>query len=810
MTILEFIRLLRKHLVLIFLVPVLLVSLVIVLTHNPNYKYATESTLYTGIATGAGVEMDKSFNYFATNSAFDNLINIIKSRNTQQEVAIRLLTQHLLLDKPVPKYISQKSYDDLQLIVPAYIKEMVIHNGTSKGKQNADLHISSDTSAVSQKFSFVSEGKKKNSEVPKNINVEDYEKTVVVLTRLMESSDTNFIYKLLNFPNKHYSYKDISEIKVQRVSNSDLIKLNYETDDPGICQQTLQILTNVFIRNYRDIKENRSDAVVKYFEFQLAQASKKLKTAEDKLLSFNKKNNIINYYEQSKAVAVVKEDLDVEYYNKRIKLAGHEAAISRLEEKLENQNKIQLKSSALLDRRNQLGELNYQIASAESGMSPNFKNLEKLEELKNEAEKLKKEIKEKVSELYSFENSKNGLPIKAILNDWLANTIEAENIKAGLKVLGERIKEFEKQYEIYAPAGANIKRIERGISVSEQEFLEILHGLNLARLKMQDNQLSSNIKVVDPPFFPLSPIPTKRKILVVLAAMMGFMIIVSVILALEFFDASLKDGKNANKLLKLNSFGLIPKILLKTNSIPISEITKRLLAISLQNIELYFKDHNSSPKTIAFFSTQPGEGKSVIAANLASIFKNNGKKVVFLNYAKSSNIIKIEETRKKPDYLKILLGYPDSRIDYQNSLLSKPETYLEKDEYITYQIQNAFTGIDNIEDFLPENIRTKLHKIDYLFIELPAIIGNSYPIKLISKIDLPILICRANRVWTPADQSALNLISKTNKNPIGFILNGTEINAVEDILGELQKKRSRFRQLIKKIVLFQFSEKKQL
>jgi hypothetical protein len=35
--------------------------------------------------------MDKTFNYQATNTAFDNLINIIESRETQEEVAIRLL-----------------------------------------------------------------------------------------------------------------------------------------------------------------------------------------------------------------------------------------------------------------------------------------------------------------------------------------------------------------------------------------------------------------------------------------------------------------------------------------------------------------------------------------------------------------------------------------------------------------------------------------------------------------------------------------------------------------------------------------------
>ena len=136
----------------------------------------------------------------------------------------------------------------------------------------------------------------------------------------MVSSDTNFVYNLLNFNSPHYSLNEISNINVQRIGSSDLVKLKYTSDDPGICQQTLFFFTKVCIKNYRNIKENSSDAVVKYFEFQVNQATQKLKTGEEKLLLFNKDNNIINYYEQSKAVAGAKEALDVDFNNMRIKL----------------------------------------------------------------------------------------------------------------------------------------------------------------------------------------------------------------------------------------------------------------------------------------------------------------------------------------------------------------------------------------------------------------------------------------------------------------------------------------------------------
>jgi len=817
MKVLDFIRLIRKHLVLLIVSPVLLAIMVVLLTHNPDYKFASETTLYTGIATGSSVEMDKSFNYFATNTAFDNLINIVKSRNTQQEVAIRLLSQHLLLKGPDPKYISSKSYDELKRITPKYIYSLIATNQSLSNKlafPDPTKVLANDTSTLIQPFSFDNGKELTASEAPEYISQEDYEQTVKNLTDLMASSDTNFVYKLLSFPNPHYSIKDISEIKVQRIGNSDLVQLNYECDDPGICQQTLAILTNVCVRNYRDVKENRSDAVVKYFEYQLKQAAARLKVAEDKLLEFNKANNIINYYEQSKAVAVVKEDLDVEYNNKRIKLAGLQAAIKRLEEKMGIQEQIQLKSSKIMEKKNQLGDLN-----SETYRNPENIDFKNLDQLKAEAEKLKVEIKAAVGELYSYGNSKDGLPLNTILNDWINNVIEAENIKAGLDVLGNRIKEFQKQYSIYAPAGANIKRIEREISVSEQEFLEILHGLNLAKLKMQDNELSSNIKVVDLPYFPLSPIPTKRKILVLLALVLGFILVLASVLLAEYFDQTLKNPAHASKVLKLASLGLIPKILLKAHKIPIPTLTNRLLEITIQNIELYFKQFypEKQVKTLLFFSTQTKEGKSVVAGNLALSLRNKGKKVLFLNYSSKSlpsdsgsfnqgtegygNNQNDRVKLQKSSILNRLLGYPDIRIDYESPFLAEPERYLGKHEFSKYSVDESFAGKKNFQELVGSHLT---ENPEYVLIEIPAILYHSYPVELIAGIDLPVLVCRSNRVWSEADQTALDTILKFTGKASHFILNGVELSVIESVLGELPRKRSKFRRAIKKLILFQF------
>ena len=830
MSVIDFIRILRRHLVLLVVCPLILAAMVAYLTRKPVLKFGSETTLYTGIATGSSVEMDKTINSQATAAAFDNLINLVKSRETQQEVAIRLLAQHLLLEKADPRFIWAKNLAEIKRSTPMNVKRLLVKN-TSPSRQKTQVdeavpgNDAADTSMANETFSFYSEDESlRPAWLPASINKAAYEQSVKNLKEYMESNDTNFIYRLLNSTNPHYSISSISTIKVQRVGISDLVNLKYETDDPGICQQTLEIITQVCIKNYRSFKENRSDVVVKYFEFQLKLAASRLTVAEDKLLKFNTDNNIINYYEQSKAVAGVKEQLDLDYNNKRVHLAGVQAAIVRLEEKLGNQDQIQLKSSKIIELRDKLGALSYKITSIENKESIDANDTQILSNLKVQAEKLKDEIKTAVSDLYRFGNTIDGLPVSSILNDWITNVIEAENSKASLVVMAQRIIEFQKQYAIYAPAGANLKRIEREISVAEREFLEILHGLNEAKLKVQDNELSSNLKTIDPPYYPLTPAASKRSLLIIIGALVGFVIVLISVLVMEYLDESLNNPRKASKIISLPDLGIFPKILLKVQSTNFLFITNRLLEIAIQNIELHLKENKSQNRTatLLMFSTLGGEGKSTIIGNLAHKLKLQGNKVLVLNFSHETLLktetnqigygvistpqkaVKKTRTKQRMSIIHWILGYPDARIDIDSPFLSETAKRLDPGEYMTYEISEKFYSVQSYKDILEQNSFDLNFVPDFVLIELPPILFYPYPVELVTNADLPVLVCRSNRVWSDADRGALDVLMKLTEHPAHFILNGVELPVIESVLGDLPKKRSKLRRLLKKLVRLEF------
>lgn len=787
MKLIEFIRLILKHKILLAVVPLFMGVLVIILTINPTRDYYSQTVLYTGIASGSSIEMEKSLDYFASNIAFDNLINIINSRDTKEEVAVRLLTQHLLLEGPNDKFISPEAYEEFIELVPEDIYNYVVKSSTQ-----SNLY-SIPTDSLHAQI------------IPEGISVNDYEQTVANLMELMKSDSENFVYELLNYEQPFYSLDAISKVKAERVSSSDLIKISYETEDPGICQQTLAIFNKVCIRKYKDLKENGSDQVVKYFEAQLQESEAKLKVIEKELLEYNQKNNIINYYEQSKAVANVREDMEVAYKNKKAELAGSQASKAKLEQKLELQALVQEKSDQILKDRARLGQLKYQVVMADAKSNGSEEAVANIQSMQSEVDELEKTIEKSINELYTYQNSSDGVPLSKMLPEYIDRVVETEDLAAEVELMTAQSKEFQKEVEKYAPAGANIKRIEREINVVEEEYLEILRGLNLAKLKFQDTQLSGNLKLVDPPYFPLTPIPSKRKFIIIAVVLFSFMLLLGCILFMDFFDETLKNSIKAQEKIGVPALGMMPKIFKSKGVININRVQERLMEFTIQNLGFALESTNDKrPKIITVISTRTNEGKTTITSNVARQLKESGHSVLALSPSFEKDPSSMKTTFP---WLYRVLGYQDPRNDYDQEFLQPISTYMDEDDYSTYAIGKNYHLTKTYFDLDVDKKGLLSNKLDYVLIELPNILDVTYPVELIQNSDLVVLVCRSNRLWTVADHNVFEQIKDHAPSKTHFFINGVELREVETMLGEIPRQRSSSRKKIKKILQFQFYSK---
>lgn len=932
MDIAQFIRIIRNNLLLLIAIPILLAIVVFYFTRNQDKVYESEAVIYTGITTGYSIESTAQHptDFFSVSAQYDNLINLINSRQTIVETAIMLLAQNLSLQEYNAQYISNENLDQLRKFIPKHVKDLVVKYGKAgvqrekeeqirsleKELQNLEKEIQNRTQrgdlpqdysytetkthqpstglskdepvyndpsqnttvqtyntppqqtqqstyhtvkagetllTISKKYgvsmnklreindlgsqqlragqkivigtttvdvpvenvyvnndsdlmyadessydtseadyltesnleylnnanrrptyevaqiiasgyennSFV-ENIEKDPIIPRGVSQDDFNRTIQNITNYYNSSDTNFIYGLLHYgTNKHYSIRSIKTLQIYRINNSDLVRLVYLSDDPGICQQTLKIIAHVFVKNYKLLKESQTDMVVDYFRRQVDSADRILKLSEDKLLIFNRKNNIINYQEQTKYIAAQKEDLDLYYQNEQVRMAQSSASLRELETKLTRRDSIYLKSDVVNQRRKEYAEVTEKILINELAEDYDKRIGDEISMLRHRAGNLRDEIKLYVDQLYLYSHSTQGIPIARMLEEWLKNALSYEEAKASLVVLARRKLDFVKTYQRFAPLGAMLKRIEREMTIAEQTYLELLRSLNLAKMRQQNLQMATNIRLVDPPYFPLQANPSKAKYLVLAAALIGFLLVLFIILVLEYFDASLRKPEKVADQIGLKLAGAYPYIGSGVRMKDAVFISNRLVEMIIQNIKRSIAQGSvyttQKPHLVLFFSTQEGVGKTFLTSKIANKLRTYGEKVIVLNYSDNN------ESEPVDDYN---LAY-------------------------NYTIKENFSEIKNLRELIDSNIlRRENYLYDYILIEIPSIIFHAFPMELIQQVDASVLIVKATNSWNNADIGALEIIKDLAKEPPMVILNEAEDYAIENLISGVKMQRT--------------------
>lgn len=735
-----FVRILLRHIGLLISVPILLGGLVFLLTKNQPKVYDSKARIYTAFASGSTIELDNTkFDYSKTNIAYDNLMNLIRSKATIEKVALKLFTQHMLLDSADVRIISSEKLDELLEIVPEEVKKLVVRS--------------------------------------------DMQKTYDNFLAYKEANHNNFINELLNLEHPDYSIEKILEkIAVRRISISDFVDISYQSEDPGICQNTLLILTETFIKANADIKANQSDAVVKYFENQLAKTTDQLNGAEKELLDFNKGNKIMNYYEQTKQLASRRENFELRYQEVQQRYHAAQAVLPKLEKKMGVHDRKRVHSKKVNELRDVMGQLNYQVAMKSLNLSRDSaqqaSNARSVREMTKKINAIKEQLKFSVDTVFTIDHDKNGVASSSILNDWLENTIIYEGAKAELQILDQKRIEFDELYTWYAPLGATMKKLERKINIEEQEYLSLLHSLGLAKLRQQNVELQSNLKIAEVPFFPIKPNPSKRIMLVAVAGIFGFILVALTVLILEFLDGNLNTAERAEDKIELKVSSIFPVIDTKNKKIDFDYLQNKAVNAISRNVILnqFKKNEDGSPVVNMLFSTQEGEGKTFICRHL---------------------IAKLCEL----EYKTLHITYDLFDIGIKDSCYQK----------LVYNITDRLYKISSIEDFDANSEVKDFDVFDFVILEIPSIIKNPFPVKLAATMDYTFLVARANRAWSEADKNALALFTEATTGPEPtIILNGVKVLEMETVVGDLPKKRSMFRRWIKKLVQLRFFNKKSI
>jgi len=674
--------------------PAFVTILAIYFSSDLPKKYEASTTIFTGIMSSANVQEDKTSDWNTTNNAFDNIINLVRSRSTLERVSIRLFAQSMIKGDPKKDnvYIRAESYNDLINRVPKDVRLLIDKN--------------------------------------------DEQQTVQNLLNYKKEDKNNFLYGLLNYSYRYYSFNALNAITVTRLQTSDILEIKYSCEDPGIATQTLNILNEELITEYTNLQLGPSNSVIDYFENQLKSIQDQLKIQEDSLMEYSINGKIINYEEQTKQLTTISANLDDKYQQSLMDFYSSRKLINKLESQLDTRAEMMKQNKQFIRSLSQVSLLTKKITELEmlgqDNASEDADNLPRYKELLEKAEENLSDITNNVSNL---QYSKEGLSMNAVIQDWLANILQNEKSKAEISALRDRKKEIDEEYRRYTPIGPSLKKQEREIGVSEESYHTILTHLAQAKLQQKNiEMISATLRVVSPPLFPLEAAGTRRR-LIVLGALFGSLVfILSIFVILELLDKTIRDKNRAKRLTKAKILGAFPgnySLSSRGFSKENSRIASSYACNMLQN---YFVPNGST--YINLISVENGEGRSYIAENFRDYWEEKGLSVQILSY---------------------------------------------EEDFDTESRQ--FLMSENINEL---NTTNSKYQPDIVLVEYPSLRQCNIPKAFLQQAQVNLFIVKATRAWKGSDQMYLDdLTAQAGKTPVYLYINNAQKFAVEDFTGQL-------------------------
>ncbi|MBN8705697.1 MAG: hypothetical protein J0L62_07460 [Bacteroidetes bacterium] len=580
----------------------------------------------------------------------------------------------------------------------------------------------------------------------------------------------------LNAKKLSYS-KIVSGLKVNRVGNSNYIKLLIESDEPMKSVYLAENLIRALIWQNRIVARNRTSFDREMYEKLVEQARLVLDEKVNRLEKYKVKKNIINLDEYTKALVNQIVNLELQITKLTQQKAEADRGLSKLQETGNIPAELPLNLSSnksILEKKARLKVFNEELLRNQFETSQNSRNKDIEDSIRN----LKREISESITGILSDVPYDVGATRQEIATRTIGFLLDREVADEGLKVITGELKRVTQYITVFAPIESEIGTLNSEINVAQESYLILLNKLNLAKT-VEQGKGEGEIVMLDPPGVPEKPEPSKRWILILLSGMSLFVIIVSLLVAIEILDATISTVEQYEDVSSLPLLGVIPD---RTDTILESEGLSNQIAemISIQQVRQIGKGITNSgaeKKCILFVSSHREEGKTTLASELAKQLIKSGKKLLLL----------------QADWMKTDFE-PTPEFPFLGQGKTVPGELSQSGFWVLASEGKSCIDERSEEDWKSEIIILK-NRYDFVFIVSPPVSVFTEWKDWTNFSDGLIWVFRANRVFQASDRRNQAMISEMGEKVIGSVLNGVTLERMESYLGTYSKKTIWFKKM---------------
>ena len=543
-----------------------------------------------------------------------------------------------------------------------------------------------------------------------------------------------------------------ARLNVTPITNTELVKISFYSYSPELSAKVANYIGATYLQYQDELHSMSQETTSQWLVDQLEELGKKLEASEQALQTFREEKQIVDI---KGVVGLISNELN-ELMSEAL-IADKRVDELAITVKYIKENKNEIRQLV------EISEINENIIYSK---------------LREQEERLDRKFSE-ISKRYGPKHPKR-----------IAVEAEFKSITDSItKQVKDIVFSIEKEY---LEAIARLNATQERLSKAKQDFLRLsrldnkfsqllrevetnkeLYSTYLIRLKeadaMGNYRADFYVRFIDKALPPKGPFKPNKTLLTLLAMVISMVFISAVIIMRELMLDTLNSRRKLDSFTEANILAVLPRIKRGRADDKDQAVDRRFVeAVRTLRTSLIFSQKKKPPKIIAVTSSEPGEGKSTVALELARSFSEMEK------------VLLIEGDLRHPTIAKNL-GLDPNRPGLSN-LLAKTHQIDEcivRDEHKRLDMLTSGITPSNPLAFLSMKRFNMLIKVfgnfyDRIIIETPPVNAVSDAVIISKLVDSVIYIVHGGKTRREQILSGLRLLKQVNAPIEGVVINHSE------------------------------------
>jgi capsular exopolysaccharide synthesis family protein len=406
----------------------------------------------------------------------------------------------------------------------------------------------------------------------------------------------------------------LAGLSIRPEPNSRLVKIVYGHSDPKFAALAANTVADEYAQQNIDLRLQNTEKTLQWLGEELKRQEQQLAASEAALTEYRERNNALSLEDRQNIVVSRLNQLNDKVTTSRNDRLSKEAVYNQLRRADPSSDAIDNfpivgTNSAVVEAKNVLATLTAQKASYAGRYGPAHP---RMIEINDQIENAKRRL---VAERTKV--------LESVKNDYNAALAQERSFASQLEEQKSASMDLDRKSGDY-------KLLQRKADSDRQVYQSLLSQQK--ELAVVANSRANNVQVLDRadvPSLPVSPNPRRDWITAILA---GMTIALGLAFGMEYLDDSVKTPEDITKRLRLPLLGLVPavrgdRVPVLTGTVPhdFGEAFRSL------RTSLVFTSGAQSTRIIAVTSSQPLEGKTTTACNLAMALAFGGSRVLLID-----------------------------------------------------------------------------------------------------------------------------------------------------------------------------------